>query len=232
MLGRFSETSMTGLSPPTRGNRSSDMLRRNSSRSIPAHAGEPQGEAGGLRTATVYPRPRGGTVYVWLALDEGEGLSPPTRGNRRPKPASQNRRRSIPAHAGEPPFIPSRCRMATVYPRPRGGTHELDAHGELRVGLSPPTRGNPFSKARERHNGRSIPAHAGEPLCVDTAQPRQRVYPRPRGGTMSESDNPRLRAGLSPPTRGNPLRLGRLAFGQRSIPAHAGEPTPPKWNPR
>ena len=51
-----------GLSPPTRGSRSSSTVRFSPSRSIPAHAGEPL--PGGPRPCApaVYPRPRGGAV--------------------------------------------------------------------------------------------------------------------------------------------------------------------------
>ena len=44
------------------------------------------------------------------------------------------------------------------------------------------------------------------------------------------NDTPRSTAGLSPPTRGNPRRRHRLVRRLRSIPAHAGEPSPA--NPR
>ena len=55
------------------------------------------------------------------------------------------------------------------------------------------------------------------------AQASEQVYPRPRGGTVYESDA-RLRVkGLSPPTRGNLSGGDGFANLSRSIPAHAGE---------
>ena len=55
---------------------------------------------------------------------------------------------------------------------------------------------------------------------------RRKVYPRPRGGTGQHQHNPVSRAGLSPPTRGNRRADGGGHVGRRSIPAHAGEPSP------
>ena len=72
----------SGLSPPTRGNRSGRSLFAALRRSIPAHAGEPRAAAPVRPQAAVYPRPRGGT---WTSVRKPSrlgGLSPPTRGNR------------------------------------------------------------------------------------------------------------------------------------------------------
>ena len=93
------------------------------------------------------------------------------------------------------------------------------------LGLSPPTRGNPYSWTWRARALRSIPAHAGEPSRATSIRGARRVYPRPRGGTLSFSKTPAGSGGLSPPTRGNRVgtRLSRAA--PRSIPAHAGEPS-------
>ena len=111
-----------GLSPPTRGNR---LLRRHLSRevgSIPAHAGEPSSAPIPCTMPPVYPRPRGGTSSPeGNGVDIG-GLSPPTRGNQRTIRTRTARRRSIPAHAGEPMNAGEGRRSRSVYPRPRGGT--------------------------------------------------------------------------------------------------------------
>ena len=58
-----------------------------------------------------------------------------------------------------------------------------------------------------------------------------KVYPRPRGGTFGIAAHMETRGGLSPPTRGNLGRSGRVGAPLGSIPAHAGEPAsscPPK----
>ena len=91
-------------------------------------------------------------------------------------------------------------------------------------GLSPPTRGNPGGNHAPHAGRRSIPAHAGEPARERHAVNRNRVYPRPRGGTAGKYPAPPNLGGLSPPTRGNQGRAGRRSVRAGSIPAHAGEP--------
>ena len=114
-------------------------------------------------------------------------------------------------------------------------------------GLSPPTRGNPPRQRQRPTAPRSIPAHAGEPVHWQVCPVVVVVYPRPRGGTRRLGISRIGTAGLSPPTRGNPIRAAqakspavvyprprggtaerRTALLQtpRSIPAHAGEPCP------
>ena len=70
--------------------------------SIPAHAGEPFRSRFRSHSLMVYPRPRGGTAESPVLKGRAQGLSPPTRGNRRKPRAEGARAGSIPAHAGEP----------------------------------------------------------------------------------------------------------------------------------
>ena len=152
-----------GLSPPTRGNQSWPASTRRSTRSIPAHAGEP-GRSRRFRLGEeVYPRPRGGTFACELVEQEHPGLSPPTRGNPPPLAGGAGRTRSIPAHAGEPKAPLPFSLLVKVYPRPRGGTPEAIDVAQGNGGLSPPTRGNRTAAVPPLGGGRSIPAHAGEP---------------------------------------------------------------------
>ena len=72
---------------------------------------------------------------------------------------------------------------------------------------------------------RSIPAHAGEPVRRIAPSGGSAVYPRPRGGTSGASYACRASPGLSPPTRGNQYQEHQQARRERSIPAHAGEPS-------
>ena len=156
-------------------------------------------------TGRVYPRVCGGTRYSERCRNQ--------------------RKRSIPACAGEPRCFPLRP--------------------DLLVGLSPRVRGNRECPVVRLPVGRSIPACAGEPdrlfhpsrastvyprVCGGTARLIStllliRVYPRVCGGTLAARLPIMLHEGLSPRVRGNPSRLrrywGRL---RRSIPACAGEP--------
>ena len=235
-------------------------------RSIPAHAGEPMFFVEKARAETVYPRPRGGTVALHGHIIAIPGLAPPTRGNRSVAAGGMQATRSIPAHAGEPHIAMHSKPVTGVYPRPRGGTSHSAASPFPLTGLSSPTRGNQKQPHIVQAWLGSIPAHAGEPLTTARFSQYRRVYPRPRGGTMSVIDwtkvtnglSPPTRGtisgsavvgfamglsrprggtshsaaspfpliGLSPPTRGNQVRPRRHKCSPRSIPAHAGEPTP------
>ena len=135
----------------------------------------------------------------------------------------------IPAHAGEPNrAAPWACTLR-AYPRSRGGTGRRVVHDDGRLGLSPLTRGNPFSGFPSGTDVGPIPAHAGEPNVAVMARDAQGAYPRSRGGTGLESLRFPRRRGLSPLTRGNPVfeAAGHAAVGP--IPAHAGEPAPGSW---
>ena len=173
----------------------------------------------------VYPRPRGGTAHAVAVAVPDAGLSPPTRGNPLSRVAHRRLQRSIPAHAGEPRGASARGVWLRVYPRPRGGTQGLDGLKRVLPGLSPPTRGNPPSAATKALNRGSIPAHAGEPIQARSWRGREEVYPRPRGGTGGTGGGSTCGIGLSPPTRGNPRMGAGVCDTERSIPAHAGEPS-------
>ena len=133
-------------------------------------------------------------------------------------------RRSIPAHAGEPGVAIAHPRLFEVYPRPRGGTRQVIASLAANAGLSPPTRGNRRERRSRTPCRGSIPAHAGEPRWRRPASAQSAVYPRPRGGTPPAALIRARTIGLSPPTRGNPSVSLTREHGDRSIPAHAGEP--------
>ena len=123
-----------GLSPRTRG--SQDIVGRHRETlpggSIPAHAGEPVRKVGGFlesRRVRVYPRARGGARVEPLDA------------------VMSSRRRSIPAHAGEPESSQSRRSLVI------GGS--IPAHAGEPVA--------PVSDLQPKGFSGSIPAHAGEP---------------------------------------------------------------------
>ena len=213
-----------GLSPPTRGSRCEQILRKSCRGSIPAHAGEPMRCWRVCAKARVYPRPRGGASLQAMSLASADGLSPPTRGSRWHLEWPASGQRSIPAHAGEPSPKITCEGNSTVYPRPRGGAYRGSGDRKCRSGLSPPTRGSRSRSPRSAKPGGSIPAHAGEPAQRTKPCTRPWVYPRPRGGAHSSIGDTPLSEGLSPPTRGSRLLSCYPLHAVGSIPAHAGEP--------
>ena len=72
-----------GLSPRVRGNHHRQPRRRAAEGSIPACAGEPRRAGTAGLTEWVYPRVCGGTIAIWLFVNNQGGLSPRVRGNRR-----------------------------------------------------------------------------------------------------------------------------------------------------
>ena len=220
-----------GLSPRLRGNHGIGISDGGGMRSIPAPAGEPLGEASLMPLREVYPRACGGTVRGGLCLRAGCGLSPRLRGNRLPEPGAGERRRSIPAPAGEPGNYPRGTIPAWVYPRACGGTLRRPKQLHLLPGLSPRLRGNRNRLHPRGHLRRSIPAPAGEPQRSTGPTPPDPVYPRACGGTVCNVTHPDPAAGLSPRLRGNQSHDVGTGLVVRSIPAPAGEPAPRPHHP-
>ena len=159
-----------------------------------------------------------------------QGLSPRVRGNLHLEAAQEAPGGSIPACAGEPnpvwPRLPSRA----VYPRVCGGTQRPPHTRRRGGGLSPRVRGNPLPVSDADQPLRSIPACAGEPSPAQALSHGTKVYPRVCGGTGSCAGPQQLGWGLSPRVRGNQSRVVDQPARQGSIPACAGEPTPPSAN--
>ena len=187
-----------------RGNPGAFSLPCQSTRSIPACAGEPSRCRQPAEPSAVYPRVCGGTHRRNAIPEFVEGLSPRVRGNRPRGKVAVGREGSIPACAGEPSAGSSAWAVGTVYPRVCGGTNLVALSPAYAWGLSPRVRGNPPMPRATPLTRRSIPACAGEPAQNTRDRCRRRVYPRVCGGT-SYSPAPTLNSrGLSPRVRGNP----------------------------
>ena len=111
-----------GLSPRGRGNLRFGNGRLNSSRSIPAWAGEPGTDSIEVRNRKVYPRVGGGTPTLPAHGTIHWGLSPRGRGNHPPPTPRATIAGSIPAWAGEPSSAFKSSHWVGVYPRVGGGT--------------------------------------------------------------------------------------------------------------
>ena len=85
-------------------------------------------------------------------------------------------------------------------------------------------RGNPKKVLPALARTRSIPAHAGQPVCRKARIDHAEVYPRACGATMRWQRGERGVEGLSPRMRGNRTPMSANPTFRRSIPAHAGQP--------
>ena len=215
---------MIGLSPRVRGNRARTASRRYGPGSIPACAGEPVSPPPQDDSTKVYPRVCGGTSSRCSIRPPTRGLSPRVRGNLDTWAHHGDRRRSIPACAGEPRPSPRRSKTSGVYPRVCGGTDDIWTANYPLWGLSPRVRGNPPTQQVDRYDAGSIPACAGEPSGVNPNHAANAVYPRVCGGTDDLAGKTPEEKGLSPRVRGNPSRLLGISTDAGSIPACAGEP--------
>ena len=135
-----------GLSPRVRGNRRRCIGYAGNHGSIPACAGEPIPNWPTASSWKVYPRVCGGTPPLSGLFTIAMGLSPRVRGNR----------------VG----LLLACSWCRVYPRVCGGTHHHDDWYDIGEGLSPRVRGNLTRSSAWALTCGSIPACAGEPLCL------------------------------------------------------------------
>ena len=216
-----------GLSPRVRGNRARAGTERQELGSIPACAGEPCPFQRVARGRWVYPRVCGGTRRARAIKDAIDGLSPRVRGNPVADEVLTINCGSIPACAGEPVPHGRGVSPGWVYPRVCGGTVAMEHTLPAMPGLSPRVRGNPAARCGSPSSSRSIPACAGEPCICSGGDCLTRVYPRVCGGTPQRRKYRRRLQGLSPRVRGNPWPARWQAMVYWSIPACAGEPSPP-----
>ena len=130
---------------------------------------------------------------------------------------------SIPACAGEALHRRLAAVCRGVYPRVcRGSTGCPPRPGTSR-GLSPRVRGKPIAASSGAIVARSIPACAGEATAGLPGIRPSAVYPRVCGGSAGLPEPEVQGWGLSPRVRGKPYGLSLKLFGERSIPACAGE---------
>lgn len=210
-------SSRDGLSPRTRGKRDPGCPGRCSQGSIPAHAGGNSGDPlAQLASSGLSPRTRGGRETDRIDTDS-YGSIPEQAGNPRvlrpdqrrvrsiPTYAGEGMRiyvaalddRSIPAHAGHPPYRGGReSKQCGLSPR-RLGELGWSAAAPPRPRFIPAYAGERERVCRQDPQHRSIPEYTGGTLGGRCATPFRQVYPRARGGTHSTSRTIRFLNGLS-----------------------------------
>ena len=102
----------------------------------------------------------------------------------------------------------------------------MPATRRIQNGSSPPARGTPLLRLLYATAARFIPARAGNTLQRSSAWRSWPVHPRPRGEHLSAVPLVSLPSGSSPPARGTHEALKRLLYGDRFIPARAGNTRP------
>ena len=212
-----------GRSPRVRGRLPHELRALPQWGSIPAGAGETAAKTAFSQSGAVDPRGCGGDLFNRGDIEEARGRSPRVRGRLIKDNAGPDRRRSIPAGAGETLDATSRRRTKGVDPRGCGGDKTLKSLASFTPGRSPRVRGRRGGRKAFRHVDRSIPAGAGETPATTRAPAPLAVDPRGCGGDsrlegLSDGD-----VGRSPRVRGRRLDGGEHGHEDRSIPAGAGE---------
>ena len=215
----------TGPSPLTRGIHAAVRGHRRRHGSIPAHAGDPSPPRSRQNATAVHPRSRGGSLAGPTLRGRCCGPSPLTRGIPEVVYCAGALVRSIPAHAGDPPRARPSIGRRPVHPRSRGGSPRSRRASICAKGPSPLTRGILQDQMRRVRTAGSIPAHAGDQNCYASSGRRAGVHPRSRGGSGVQRTNSVMVRGPSPLTRGIPEWYGLSERVERSIPAHAGDPS-------
>ena len=171
---------------------------------------------------SVYPRWRGEHWQNKHRGTRGAGLSPLARGTLDQAVLFFQRRRFIPAGAGNTQKQNTETAVPAVYPRWRGEHDEITLTTEQKRGLSPLARGTPPVAQQQRGNQRFIPAGAGNTHGGHSPPKKIPVYPRWRGEHFSPAFTDGAFAGLSPLARGTLCSPRRAMKRIRFIPAGAG----------
>ena len=212
-----------GLSPRVRGKRRCVPALALPARSIPACAGETGASDYSPPSYRVYPRVCGGNHTIPPSCYRLFGLSPRVRGKPGVRRHFVSVGGSIPACAGETPFLAGSYGQPAVYPRVCGGNWPCCHRRQLTDGLSPRVRGKHPPAPLVATGCRSIPACAGETMPSTQSGRRRRVYPRVCGGNVNGIPTASPGGGLSPRVRGKRWPRRRRLSRRRSIPACAGE---------
>ncbi|EGE63170.1 hypothetical protein EC12741_0731 [Escherichia coli 1.2741] len=155
------------------------------------------------------------------------GLSPLARGTRRLALPDAEKKRFIPAGAGNSEVKPETASARPVYPRWRGELRCFALPSDSSSGLSPLARGTRRTENSQMARSRFIPAGAGNSRKILMPTYDLPVYPRWRGELVRLTLRAVHGTGLSPLARGTPNPQGSYMEATRFIPAGAGNSTAP-----
>ena len=157
------------------------MVETQNFRFIPAGAGNTAPLKICTKAIAVYPRWRGEHWQNKHRGTRGAGLSPLARGTLDQAVLFFQRRRFIPAGAGNTQKQNTETAVPAVYPRWRGEHDEITLTTEQKRGLSPLARGTRLNDVASAMATRFIPAGAGNTGGMFINGMETPVYPRWRG---------------------------------------------------
>ena len=192
-------------------------------RIIPAHAGQTGGIMDHHRLFPDHPRACGANGTPPMTKPKQRGSSPRMRGKRHQQRHHAHDGRIIPAHAGQTRRCCPRRGRWPDHPRACGANGTPPMTKPKQRGSSPRMRGKRHQQRHHAHDGRIIPAHAGQTRRCCPRRGRWPDHPRACGANLNAVAGGSADTGSSPRMRGKldkaPCARGHL----RIIPAHAGQ---------
>ena len=212
----------SGSSPLARGTLTCRVMRISCRRLIPARAGNTSAPVTPNLSFSAHPRSRGEHASLHRRISTLVGSSPLARGTPHQPPIPAWLRRLIPARAGNTRRTTVILALTAAHPRSRG-EHSVTERLPLScVGSSPLARGTLQPGHQTAQRQRLIPARAGNTENVYVVETKDSAHPRSRGEHARLFTASCVASGSSPLARGTRCLGGREAFGQRLIPARAG----------
>ena len=170
-----------GSSPPARGTPAVNIVRDETTRFIPACAGNTWAIRQRDGPRAVHPRLRGEHPILRLWALSRTGSSPPARGTQVRDTVVSRPPRFIPACAGNTSVPRNPNVTVAVHPRLRGEHPECLAGQSRADGSSPPARGTLAALTATSYKYRFIPACAGNTRTAQQGRCGETVHPRLRG---------------------------------------------------
>ena len=245
-VARLDNVAYNGSSPRVRGTRASPATSSESSRFIPACAGNSCGVKRHLEVGAVHPRVCGELRAAAHDCGYCPGSSPRVRGTHVVQSDGGRVWRFIPACAGNSsPASQSAC-LHAVHPRVCGELSAVRVASRANSGSSPRVRGTPQERSKLHCCARFIPACAGNSCDPPSRRTAATVHPRVCGELVRQQQRPRAGRRFIPACAGNsskqetsrcastvhPRVCGELPGGaayspstERFIPACAGNST-------
>ena len=219
-----------GSSPLSRGIRCSETSGCAVRGIIPALAGNTIEPAGPVLPAGDHPRSRGEYAPAARMTISTEGSSPLSRGIHTAQEHALDRRRIIPALAGNTMSAIELYILFPDHPRSRGEYTAAVTAAQNPTGSSPLSRGIRCGAYCSSDHGRIIPALAGNTASIHCGWCTVRDHPRSRGEYGRCYVERGHLSGSSPLSRGILIGAGPITDGPRIIPALAGNTSRvPRW---
>ena len=217
-----SRSNSYGSSPRVRGTHRAPGERHAHGRIIPACAGNSTAIMACALEAPDHPRVCGELPKGPVAVFCGGGSSPRVRGTLRKSIKLIERRRIIPACAGNSGAARRRRARDTDHPRVCGELARPMQGVDGSTGSSPRVRGTRCCKNEPHDHLRIIPACAGNSGRPANRRQSRPDHPRVCGELAGLPAQLEPGAGSSPRVRGTQVRLGMAGVKVRIIPACAG----------